>query len=379
MHLVRAAIAGVTAIGAFVSLATGSSFVANPSAAAATPRATLIAAPAITLPGSVDSNSPVMWELEDGQRRMIVLTSHSGIPSRSSGLEIDRLGGTTAVSLDPHPGYGVWFEAVVSDDVETWYGFYHNEWPATRCGREDRAVPRNGAAKSTDNGMTWTDLGPVIQAYQSSTACESPNRYVIGGVGDVSVMLDAAKQYLYIFYSQYQKDPASQGVAIARLQWADRDRPGGRVELWRGGIWEPEAGRRTLSPGLPGAERRRLEWIYPAATPLIAPTRAWHDGDDKVDAFWGPSVHWNSALEQYVMLLNRAKDENYSQEGIYVSYAPRLDDPSLWSVPQKILNGGRWYPQVVGLTAGTGTDKFAGASPRFFMSGKSEWVINFTR
>lgn len=151
------------------------------------------------------------------------------------------------------------------------------------------------------------------------------------------------------------------------------------MELWRGGIWEPEAGRRTLLPGLPGTERRRLEWVYPAATPLIAPALAWHDGDDKVDAFWGPAVHWNSAIEQFVMLLNRAKDENYSQEGIYVSYAPRLDDPSLWTAPQKILNGGRWYPQVVGSAVGTGTDKLAAGSARFFMFGKSEWVINFTR
>jgi hypothetical protein len=348
-------------------------------AAAAVPRATLVSASSITLPGSVDSNSPVMWDLEDGQRKLFVLTSHSGIPSLSAGNELSRLGSTAEVSLLPHPGYGVWFEAVVSDDVETWYGYYHNEWPATRCGREDRAVPRIGAAKSTDRGRTWIDLGPVIQAWQSSTACESRNGYVIGGVGDLSVMLDPAKTYLYFFYSQYQKDPGSQGVAVARMQWADRDRPGGRLELWRGGIWEPDAGRRTLLPGLPGAERRRLEWVYPAATPLVAPTLAWHDGDDRVDSFWGPSVHWNTALEQYVMLLNRASDENYGSEGIYVSYAPRLDDPSLWSTPQKILNGGRWYPQVVGSSPGTGTDKLAGSPARFFMSGKSEWVINFSK
>ena len=122
-----------------------------------------------------------------------------------------------------------------------------------------------------------------------------------------------------------------------------------------------------------------LEFVYLAASPLVIPTQAWHDGDDKVDAFWGPSVHWNTALEQYVMLLNRAKDEDYSQEGIYVSFAPRLDDPSLWTAPQKILNGGRWYPQVVGSSIGTGTDKLAGNSARFFMSGKSEWMINFQK
>jgi hypothetical protein len=278
----------------------------------------------------------------------------------------------------PHPGHGVWMEAVVTDDVDTWYGYYHNEWPASRCGRDDRFVPRIGAARSTDRGRTWEDLGVVIQARQFSTACESTNKYVIGGVGDVSVMLDHDKNFLYFFYSQYQERQESQGVAVARMAWADRDRPSGRAELWREGIWD-NARRREVLPGLPGTERGMLEWTYNAATPLIAPAQAWHDGDDKVDAFWGPAVHWNIALEQYVMLLNRAKDESYTQEGIYVSFAPRLDDPTLWTAPQKILNGGRWYPQVVGLTTGTGTDKLAGASPRFFMSGKSEWVINFTK
>ena len=90
-------------------------------------------------------------------------------------------------------------------------------------------------------------------------------------------------------------------------------------------------------------------------------------------------MHWNTALEQYVMLLNRAKDENYTQEGVYVSYALRLDDPRLWSTPQRLLVGGKWYPQVVGSSQGIGTDKVAGASARFFMSGRSDWVINFTR
>ena len=81
-------------------------------------------------------------------------------------------------------------------------------------------------------------------------------------------------------------------------------------------MWEPDTGRRELGMALPGQTRGRLEWSYPFATPLIAPTYPWHDTDDKVDAFWGPSVHWNSAIEQYVMLLNRAKDEEYTQEGI---------------------------------------------------------------
>jgi len=347
-------------------------------AAAPVPRATLVSAPALTLPGAVDSNSPMLWDLDEGQRRLFVLTSHSGVPSIAMGAAVDRLSAATPITITPYPGYGVWMEAIVSDDVETWYGFYHNEWPASRCGREDRAVPRIGAARSRDRGRTWEDIGAVIQARRGTAACESTNKYVIGGYGDLSVMLDPDKQYLYIFYSQYLEAAESQGVAVARLQWADRDRPWGKVELWRNGVWDPDEGRRQLVEALPG-QMRRLEYTYPAATPLIAPSLPWHDADDKVDAFWGPAVHWNTALQQYVMLLNRAKNENYDQEGIYVSFAPRLDDPGLWSPPQKILNGGNWYPQVAGSTPGVGTDKIAGASARFFLGGKSEWLINFTR
>lgn len=347
--------------------------------AATSPRATLVSAPPLTLPGAVDSNSPVMWDLENGQRRMFVLMSHSGVPTIASGASVDHLSSAAPITITPHPGYGVWMEAIVSDDVDQWYGFYHNEWPALRCNREDRAVPRIGMAKSGDHGKTWQDLGIILQARRNTSACESDNKFVIGGVGDLSVMLDANKNFLYFFYSQYPEAAASQGVAVARMPWADRDRPWGDLDIWRDGAWDPDTGRRVVGDALPGASRGRFEWTYPFATPLVTPLLPWHDEDNKVDAFWGPSVHWNSAIEQYVMLLNRAKDEDYTQEGVYVSFAPRLDDPSLWTPPQKILNGGRWYPQVIGVTAGVGTDKVAAGAPRFFMSGKSEWLINFSK
>lgn len=124
---------------------------------------------------------------------------------------------------------------------------------------------------------------------------------------------------------------------------------------------------------------RRVWFEYPEGTPLVATTEPWHDGDNKVNAFWGPSVHWNDYFGQHVMLLNRAADETYAEEGVYVSFAPRLDAPRLWSPPRKILNGGRCYPQVMGLTIGSGTDKAAGATARSFMTGRSDFTITFTR
>jgi hypothetical protein len=83
-------------------------------------------------------------------------------------------------------------------------------------------------------------------------------------------------------------------------------------------------------------------------------------------------------LQQYVMLVNRARDETFNADGIYVSFAPTLGDPGAWSVPRKVVNRGGWYAQVVGLEA-DGTDRSAGQRARFFQTGKSEFLIEFSR
>ncbi len=162
---------------------------------------------------------------------------------------------------------------------------------------------------------------------------------------------------------------------MARLVWADRDEPVGKVTVWRDGVWLPaRAFRQSRDDGT-----TVIRWFYPAATPIHPTTDSWHDDDTNTDAFWGPSVHWNTYLEQYVMLLNRAKNSNFDEEGIYVSFAPTLDDPSRWSTPVKILKGGSWYPQVLGLEPGVGTDKTAGEWARLFITGRSDQFIRFSK
>jgi hypothetical protein len=264
-------------------------------------------------------------------------------------------------------------ESIVPDDVGTWYGYYHNEWPADSCGRPDRHVPRIGAARSVDDGRTWEDLGIVIEAPPDSRACGSSNRYVLGGVGDVSVALDDTAQYLYLFFSQYGRDPEMQGVAVARLAWADRDAPTGKVGIWNAGVWLPP------SPVLSEDAEAVLEWTYPAGTPLAPAHRPFHDGVNTADVFWGPSVHWNTYLEQYVMLLGRARDEQFNQDGTYVSFSRTLADPSQWTAPKEVLDGGGWYPQVVGTELSTGTDRVAGRRARLFITGRSEHIVEFER
>jgi hypothetical protein len=43
------------------------------------------------------------------------------------------------------------------------------------------------------------------------------------------------------------------------------------------------------------------------------------------------------------------------------------------------LNGGGWYSQVVGLEAADGTDKRAGRRARFFVTGRSDYYVEFNR
>lgn len=322
------------------------------------PTARLLFAPRLELPAPVDSSNPAVWSLVGGVPRLFVISSWGGTPIRTSGTSLESLQDAGPIAFASHPGHGVWFEAIVPADDGTWYAYYH-ERPADMCGRPDRQMPRIGAMRSSDHGATWDDLGIVLDAPPGAEACESSNRFVLGGVGDVTAALDAASQDVYLYFSQYSRDAAVQGVAVARLAWADRDAPAGKASVWRDGAWIPDA---QLS-----------------GTPLIRSAQPFHDRAAASDVFWGPSVHWNTYLEKYVMLLNRAKDDHFGQDGIYVSYSPTLSDPSQWSTPAKLLNGGGWYPQVIGTETGTGSDRLAGRRARFLMTGRSDRFIEFDR
>jgi hypothetical protein len=365
MHRIRIA----AAVGAAVVVLIPSAGLVAQDGPALKPSVELLEAAALKLPGEVDSNSPAIWRQVGNRAFFHVMTSVAGRPSTAVGTQLGRLGPPRQVTIDPWPGGGIWMEAVVTDEDGTWYGYYHEENVAQMCGSR-RVIPRIGAVRSSDNGLTWEPLGTVLEAPPGSHDCATFNQYFHGGVGDLSVQLDPESRDLYFFYSLYLRSERQQGVGVARLAWADRDNPVGKIMIWRIRAWVPASV--TLRPD----ESQRV--IYPAAMPIFPTTEAWHDSDWRVDAFWGPSVHWNTHLQLYVMLLNRAEDETFRQEGIYVSFAPRVDDPTLWSTPVKILDGGKWYPQVIGMDAG-GTDKVSGEWARFFMLGTSNHLIRFVR
>ncbi len=324
------------------------------SAPADLPSATLVRAPRLQFPGATDSNSPAYWLMRDGQERLHVINS-SRQSTLAIGSSVGTLGAASTARFTRAIDGDRWIEAVIPDADGTLYGWYHNE-PSDACqtGRPVTA-PRIGAARSTDGGTTWRDLGIILQAPASTLDCDTTNTYFTGGVGDFSVVLDHTGTDLYFFFSSYHRDVEYQGVSVARMLWANRDWPKGRLSTWDSGIWRP----RSLG------------------RPIVPAARSWHDRTRVVDAFWGPSVHWNSAVNRWVMLLNRAKDGKFSQEGIYVAFATPAGFPIQWSAPQRILQGGTWYPQVIGIEHALGTDKQASARARFFMGGRSDYEILF--
>jgi hypothetical protein len=297
----------------------------------------------LVFPGSVDSNSPLFWN-DVGE---IVLFTSFGRPFFSVGPDLQRLTKVGAVAFDPEIEAQRWLESVIRAGDGTLYGYYHVE-PAGVCGETQLTEPQIGAAVSMDDGQSWRDLGIVMHAPAGTLRCGTPNSYFAGGVGDFSVVLDRDERYAYFFFSSYSGEPEEQGVGVARLPWADRDRPAGRVEKFHAGLW--------LEPGLGGR-----------STAIFAAARLWDELD--ADAFWGPSVHWNTELGCYVMLLSRNVGTSFGNEGSYVAFSSQLEEPSSWSAPEKIADGGGWYPQVIGLEAERGTDTRAGREAWFCVHG----------
>ena len=89
----------------------------------------------------------------------------------------------------------------------------------------------------------------MLEAPADSLRRDTRNGYFAGGNGDFSVIPDERREYLYFLFSTYHREVAQQGVAVARMRYADRDRPVGKVHKWHAGRWsEPGRGGRVTTP-----------------------------------------------------------------------------------------------------------------------------------
>lgn len=317
--------------------------------------AVVVSAYQVRLPApTVDGNSPGFWS--DGLLRVYTST---GFPEAMLGPGVTALSVIDPPILMPGTHYPFWIESVWRDSDGTVYAWYHHE-PGGLCGGK-LTVPMIGALVSTDGGHEFQDLGIVLSS-GDPVNCSAQNGFFAGGHGDFSVILDQKREYFYFLFDNYGGTVDHQGIAIARIAFADRSAPQGKVMKYFGGGWD--------EPGIGGA-----------VTPIVPVAVAWDHSN--TDAFWGPAIHWNTAIERYVVLLNHACCKtDWPQEGIYIMFSPDLSDLSKWTRPTKILDSKDigfapgYYPEVFGVGLGE-TDTFAGQLPRLFIKGISKWQMFF--
>jgi len=310
------------------------------------------------MPTPVDSNSPAFWR----GGRLFWFGSH-GRPLLSEGPNQFGPWETREVDLQTTNAFPHWLESIWPEENGVLWGWYHGE-PVNLIPGSTLTAPKIGAVISTDGGSTLVDLGLVLESGDPLDPTAG-NGYFAGGHGDFSVILDRDRTYFYFLFDNYGGPASSQGVCIARMAYADRFNPVGKVwKFFNGGWQEPGRGGRV--------------------TPIFPVKKRWQSTNP--DALWGPSVHWNTHLNCFVMLLNRAfgeaGDPGWSQEGVYISYSTDLSRPESWTEPRKILDRAQFpgwyffYPQVMGLEPG-GTDRRAGQTARLYVGGISKWEIDF--
>jgi hypothetical protein len=305
------------------------------------------------MPAQVDSNSPAYWS--SGQFHLVNSTGNG--PMTSDGADQFHLGPAHSTSIRRINPWPTWIEAAWVDPRGVVFAWYHQEHFGV-CPGTNFSVPQIGAALSYDGGESFYDMGAVI-ASGDGIDCSSRNGYFAGGNGDVSVILDGNQEYFYFFFTNYAGPLETQGIVVARMPFASRFGPVGAVMKYYQGTWS--------QPGLKG----RTTPIYPA-------TVSWQQANS--DSFWGPSIHWNTYLQQYVMLLNRSCcSSGFPQQAIYAAFGGAdLSNPASWSKPQRILQNMGWYPQVIG-HGENGGDTVAGRVARLYIYGHSYWEIVFEK
>lgn len=308
----------------------------------------------VAMPGQVDSNSPAFWM--NGQFHLLNSTGLGPLLSQGSD-QFNLTPGSISRIIRDKSSWPTWIEAVWVDPSGAILAWYHQEHEYVCAGRQRPAMPWIGAAISFDQGHTFRDLGVVLSSSEP-VDCTSENGYFAGGHGDFTVVPDREKNYFYFFFSAYGGSLDQQGVAVARLAYSDRMSPANRVWKYNNGDWN--------EPGVGGK-----------ITPIFRASSAWQFAD--ADSFWGPSIHWNTFLKSWVILMNRSCcTPGWPQEGIYVTFNPDITNPEGWSIPEKILETPGWYPQVLG-TRPNHTDSVAGRVARLYIYGNSEWELVFRR
>jgi hypothetical protein len=201
---------------------------------------------------------------------------------------------------------------------------YHAEVPTVKTQSFDSAL---ALAASTDDGMSWTDLGEIVrinQAYRTDM-----DGY---DIGDANLVVSPDGKYFYIYFSDW--------LANGTTHWGNT-------------ITVLSMARATISSVLNDAFG-----VYPRA----AAFQKYYQGWDLSPGLGGYSqdlnhpggyngnqqVAWNSYLQRYQMLIN---------QGVLIAYA-ESPDGLRWSIPSVLrdFRNDPDMPSVYDVPVGMGAD-----------------------
>jgi hypothetical protein len=271
----------------------------------------------------------------------------------------------------------VWFETVYQSPADktgkTLYALYHNEnypstlpydsatgvgyihyrWPEGLTGLQSpAAVCRIGIMKSIDGGHSWENKGIVLEDLQPRMILKPFNtsKTFAGGVGDPSAV--ASGDHLFIFYGEYsfpgvydstnydaKTEWSGQCISIASILLKDLDDPVGKVKRWDGKTFAAAyngIGKPVASLQIP---------IEQGGGAASSPNGGFH---------WGPSVSWNTYLNQWVMLMGHVTGSSWKGSKIFISFNPNKDltigdNAQQWTKPKLLLDKAGytiWYPSL---------------------------------
>ena len=266
-----------------------------------------------------------------------------------------RRGRSAFRSALPHGGF--WFESVIRD-ADAWYGFYHNE----RAGRGLRRVGQGMAAHRCralrGPRPSWVDLGPMIETPVDSVRCVTNNHYFVGGVGDFSV--------------RARSRIALSSISTTRSTWRPTAVPACRWRGWRGptamhrpaawtsgadGVWLPPTAVRVRPRRCrpPTSDRRPApgRMAFPLASPIMVAGDRLGQRQRRRQRVLGavdPLEHVDRELRDAAQ--PGQPRTNGSRAASTCRSIRGIDDPGGWTAPERLFQGGIWYPQVIGSPPG---------------------------
>lgn len=146
------------------------------------------------------------------------------------------------------------------------YAFYHAEdhqgMPSLGPGRPNGYYATVAVAESSDDGHSWTKLGPVIVSAKPKEFKANPNHNA-RGVGLPGITVDRSGKYLYLYYTdQSFSNPAGNQTSVARADLTvGPPIPGSFSKYFQGSFSEPGIGGQETHV-LSAARRQRSFAMY---------------------------------------------------------------------------------------------------------------------